>query len=109
MGRAAGRDPAFVGPPAPPYGASDPTGRVLIAELNPDEFVLMGFDSAVSFRPSQGSEFTAAQLLSVQEGRFDNGVWKTSRERATPQGANSPATVSLPEEGAMIRVNLVRY
>jgi hypothetical protein len=89
--------------------ASEPTGRVLIAELNPDEFLLMGFDAAVSLRPSQGADFTAAQLLKVQEGHFENGDWKTVREGPTTQGDHAPATVSLPAEGAMIRVGLMRY
>jgi hypothetical protein len=107
--RPAGRPPAGVAPPAAAAVPSDPTGRVLIAELSPDQFLLMGFDSAVSFRPSQGSDYTAAQLLKVEEGYFDNGVWKTTREGSTSQGDYSPATVNLPAQGAMIRVSLMRY
>jgi hypothetical protein len=106
--RPAGRAPAGAAQPAA-SAPSEPTGRVLIAELNPDEFLLMGFDSAVSFRPVQGSDFTAAQLLKVLEGHYDNGVWKTTREGSTSQGDYSPATVNLPAQGAMIRVSLMRY
>jgi hypothetical protein len=107
--RPAGRQPAGMAPSAAASAPSDPTGRVLIAELGPDEFLLMGFDSAVSFRPAQGSDYTAAQLLKVQEGHFDNGVWKTTREGSTSQGDYAPATVNLPAQGAMIRVTLMRY
>jgi hypothetical protein len=42
--------------PAPPPG-SEPAGRVLVGELGPDEFPVLGFDSNVAFRPAQGSEF----------------------------------------------------
>jgi hypothetical protein len=107
--RPVGRAPAGVAPSAAAAAPAEPTGRVLIAELSPDQFLLMGFDSAVSFRPVQGSDYTAAQLLKVEEGNYDNGVWKTTREGSTSQGDYSPATVNLPAQGAMIRVTLMRY
>jgi hypothetical protein len=106
--RPAPRQPASVAPSAA-AAPSDPTGRVLIAELSPDQFLLIGFDSAVSFRPVQGSDYTAAQLLKVEEGYYDSGVWKTTREGSTSQGDYSPPTVNLPAQGARIRVTLMRY
>ena len=107
--RPVGRAPAGVAPSAAASAPSEPMGRVLIAELSPDQFLLMGFDSAVSFRPVQGSDYTAAQLLKVEEGYYDNGVWKTTREGSTSQGDYSPATINLSAQGAMIRVTLMRY
>ena len=107
--RPVGRAPAGVAPAAAASLPSEPTGRVLIAELSPDQFLLMGFDTAVSFRPVQGSDYTAAQLLKVEEGSYDNGVWKTTREGSTSQGDYSPATVNLPAQGAVMRVTLLRY
>jgi hypothetical protein len=107
--RPAGREPTVVAPAAAGAVIGEPTGRVLIAELTPDEFLLMGFDCAVSFRPTQGSDFTAAQVLKVQEGHFDNGIWQTTREGTAAQGNGFPATVTLPAEGAMMRVDLMRY
>jgi Domain of unknown function (DUF5597) len=82
---------------------------VLIAELGSDEFLLMGFDSAVSFRPVQGSDYAAAQLVKVEEGHYENGIWKTTRVGSTSQGDYSPATINLPAQGASIRVTLMRY
>jgi hypothetical protein len=106
--RPVGRQPSGV-MPAVVAAPSDPTGRALIAELGPDQFLVMGFDSAVSFRPVQGSDYTAAQLLKVEEGTYENGVWKTTREGSTSQGDYSPPTVNLPAQGACIRVTLMRY
>ncbi len=106
--RPVGRQPAGLAPAAP-AAPSDPTGRALIAELGPDQFLVMGFDSAVSFRPVQGSDFTAAQLLKVEEGTYQNGAWKTTREGSTSQGDYSPPTVNLPASGACVRVTLMRY
>jgi hypothetical protein len=107
--RRVARQPAGAPPPAPASIPSEPTGRVLIAELSPDEFLLMGFDSAVEFRPAQGSDFTAAQLLKVEEGYFENGAWKATRAGTTSQGDYSPATVNLAARGARMRVTLMRY
>ena len=42
-------------------------GRVLMGELGPDEFLILGFDSAVDFRPRVGSKYTAAQLLQADQ------------------------------------------
>jgi hypothetical protein len=51
--RPVGRTPAGVAASAAAPAPAEPSGRVLIAELNPDQFLLMGFDTAVSFRPVQ--------------------------------------------------------
>jgi hypothetical protein len=95
--------------PAPPPG-SEPTGRVLIGELGPDEFLVLGFDSNVEFRPGQGSEFTAAQFLEADEGVYDeNGVWKRTDIGRTAQGDYAPPTISLPAQGALFKVKLMRF
>jgi hypothetical protein len=95
--------------PAPPAG-TEPTGRVLIGELGPDEFLVLGFDSNVEFRPVQGSEFTAAQFLEADEGVYDeNGVWKRTDIGRISQGDYAPPTISLPTQGALFKVKLIRY
>jgi hypothetical protein len=95
--------------PAPAAGA-EPSGRVLIGELGPDEFLVLGFDSTVEFRPSQGSDFTAAQFLEADEGVYDdNGVWKRTDIGRIAQGDYAPPTVSLPAQGALFKVKLFRY
>ena len=49
-----GRAPAgTIGQPAA-AAASEPSARVMIAELGGDEFLVMGFDSSVEWRPAQG-------------------------------------------------------
>ena len=58
-----------------------PAARVLVGELGPDEFLIMGFNAAVDIRPTVGSGFTAAQFLQVEEGVYENGVWKTTNRR----------------------------
>jgi len=89
--------------------AAEPSGRVLVAELGADEFLVMGFGSAVEFRPVQGSDFTAAQLLSNEQGVYQNGVWKTTVHGETAQGDYTGPIVNLPETGALVKVKLMRY
>jgi hypothetical protein len=107
--RPPGRQPAGSVGAAPAAAPGEPSGRVLIAELAPDEFLIMGFDSTVEFRPVQGSDYTASQLLSNEEGVYENGVWKRTVLGTTSQGDYSGPTVRLSAQGGMIRVKLIRY
>jgi hypothetical protein len=86
-----------------------PSSRVLVGELGPDEFLIMGFDATVDFRPTVGSDFTAAQFLQVEEGVYENGVWNTTNRGRTYQGSYTPPSIRLPAQGAIFRVKLMRY
>jgi hypothetical protein len=96
---------------APATGAtalepSAPTGRVLVGELGPDEFLIAGFDAALDFKPPMGSEFNNAQFILVEEGTYEKGDWKTTRER---NGDMNTSGLRLPADGALIKVKLMRY
>jgi hypothetical protein len=69
----------------------------------------MGFESSVEWRPVQGSDYTAAQFLQVEEGYYENGVWKQTNLGSTAQDDYSGPTVGLPAQGALMRVKLMRY
>jgi hypothetical protein len=86
-----------------------PSARVLVGELGPDEFLIMGFNAAVDIRPTVGSGFTAAQFLQVEEGVYENGVWKTTNVGRTYQGSFTPPSISLTAQGSIFRVKLMRY
>lgn len=90
-------------------GTKDTTGRALIGQLGPDEFLIAGFDTFVQFRPSRddtGKEQTA-QFLSVQEGAYDSeGEWKTKR---LWNGDEAFFGLLLPAAGTTLRVRLTRY
>ncbi len=60
-------------------GTQNRTGRVLIGQLSPDEFLVAGFDASVVFRPRAGSKSAQSQFLSVEEGTFEDGKWKPTR------------------------------
>jgi hypothetical protein len=55
-----------------------PSGAAIIINIAPDEFVIAGEGLTVTFLPdSPGPQHT--ELLSVEEGTFDNGVWLPGR------------------------------
>jgi hypothetical protein len=49
-------------------GPPELSGRVLVGQLGPDEFLIMGFDADLVFRPAWGSHYTGAQFVEVEEG-----------------------------------------
>jgi len=104
-----GRQPAGAIGQAAAAGVPEPSARVMIAELGPDEFLVMGFESSVEWRPVQGSDFTAAQFSEVEEGSYENGVWKPTVIGTTSQGDYTGPMVNLSAQGALMRVKLTRY
>jgi hypothetical protein len=105
-----GVSPRFGVPAAPASqpAAPEPTGpgRVMVAQLAPDEFLFMGASVSIDIRPAYGSDFNTAQYLRVEEGTYENGAWKASVVR---NGDISGRGLSLPATGAMLKVKLTRY
>lgn len=100
------------GNPHPEYGGTFGTqtpkmsGRALVAELAPDEFIIIGFDARADFRPAPGRKAQNAQFLRAEEGTFVDGQWKTTR---LLNGDETFFGIRLPSEGTMIRVKLTAY
>jgi hypothetical protein len=87
-------------------GPPEPSGRALVGQLGPDEFLIMGFDSDLQFRPAWGSRYTGAQFVEVEEGVYENGVWKRTEIH---NGDFSDRGIVLPSRGAMVRAKAIRY
>ncbi len=94
------------GRPLAPSGPPEPSGRVLVGQLGPDEFLIAGFDAALDFKPPLGSGFTGAQFLQVEEGRYENGAWQRT---ALLVGNFTDGGLRFPTRGALLRVHLMRY
>lgn len=94
------------GQPLTPTGPPEPSGRVLVGQLGQNEFLFVGFDAALDFKPSLGSQYTGVQFLLVEEGIYDNGVWKRTGLR---NGDFTDRGLTFPSEGAVIRAELMRY
>ena len=90
------------------FGTQTPamSGRALVAELAPDEFVVMGMDAHVQFRPVRGRKKRNAQFLSAEEGIYAEGQWKPKR---VLNGDETFFGVSLPAQGTILRLKLMAY
>ena len=62
-----------------PPGNKDFHGAALVAQVGPDEFVVTGVDSAVSFHLPGKLPGIRMQVISAEEGVYENGVWKPLR------------------------------
>jgi len=94
------RQPSWVEPTGPP---PVPSGRVLLAQLEPDEFLVLGFDTTIDFRPPAASGHREGRFVRVEEGTYKDGVWTAAR---TLPAASPARGLTLPKGGAMFRVKL---
>ena len=62
-----------------PPGNKDFHGAALVAQVGSDEFVVTGVDSSVSFHLPGRLPGIRMQVLSAEEGSYENGVWKSLR------------------------------
>ena len=83
-----------------PPGTNDAHGVALVAQCGPDEFLVSGVDASVSFHVPGRLPGMRMQILSAEEGSYDDGVWKTKRlwngdetDRGLQFHAHDPAVV----------------
>lgn len=88
-----------------PGGTRELSGRALLIQSGADEFFVLGFDSKVTFRPARDDEADSAEMLAVEEGRFDGDVWVAERQLC---GDQTFFGVSLRPWGTLLRVSLQR-
>jgi hypothetical protein len=66
-----------------PPGTLDGTGRAMVAQLGPLEFLVTGFDASVSFEPATTlgakPDNEQIEILRADEGQYVNGNWQTAR------------------------------
>jgi hypothetical protein len=111
-----------------PKGNSEPLGRALVAQLNPNEFLVAGSSCRVDFRPA-GTEaqrktqqivngtgqapsalidgkWQHRQFLRVDEGTYVNGVFKADR---ILNGDQTDYGLILNSEPNVLRVSVATY
>lgn len=57
-------------------GTPNHEGRALVAQLGPDEFLVTGIESSVAFHTEGKLPGIRMQILSAEEGSYENGTWK---------------------------------
>jgi Domain of unknown function (DUF5597)/Beta-galactosidase len=85
-----------------PYTLDGPWGRGIIIELAPDDFIVAGTGFRLDFRELTGPP-RDARLLSIDEGTFENGEWKTERRLNGDE-----QHVRFSDKGRILRVRLIR-
>lgn len=98
-------------PPAAPVSTTSDTrglkaGRVMVASLGPDEFLVAGIDCRVQFAPPVHSGGKQMQLLRVEEGRYDGTTWVPSR---LWNGDETDYGLNFGGNGSLLRVKLGSY
>jgi len=99
---ATGRQPGW-GEPRPP---TIPSGRALLAQVEPDEFLILGFDSTIDFRPPVTSGHREARFVQIEEGVYQDGAWTAAKSQPGVSARFPARGLALPKEGAMLRVKL---
>lgn len=62
-----------------PKGNPDPVGRVLLAQLGDNEFIVTGYLCRVDFKVPDAASGAQRDFLRVEEGRYEGGVFRPSR------------------------------
>jgi hypothetical protein len=90
-------------------------GRVLIAQIDPDTFMLAGFDTRVTLLPADGragqaqighAQIGHAQILRAEEGKYENGEWHALR---ILNGDQTDRGINLHHENTVVRVRMGTY
>jgi hypothetical protein len=87
-----------------PPGTKDAHGVALVAELGPDEFLVTGVDASVNFHLRGRLPGMRMDILSAEEGSYENGVWKPVRlwnGDETDRGLQFPG-----DDPAVVRIRL---
>ena len=87
-----------------PEAAPNPTGRVLVAQLGDNQFLVAGYYCRVEFRPATGDK--RRQFLRVDEGTYENGVFKFLR---ILNGDETDNGLNLRAEQIALRVSVGVY
>jgi hypothetical protein len=88
-------------------GTQDISGRALIAQLTPDEFLILGSNANIVFSPKLGDPRRHVSYVSVEEGVYkEDGAWHRTR---LLNGDETYFGLGLPHEGTTLRVKLMKY
>jgi hypothetical protein len=60
-------------------GTKDAHGSAMVAQIGPDEFLVTGLDASISFHLPGKLPWIRSQIVSAEQGTYDNGVWKPLR------------------------------
>jgi hypothetical protein len=87
-------------------GTKDAHGAALIGQLGPDEFLVTGVDASVNFHLPGKLPWTRSEILSAEEGSYENGGWKPLK---LWNGDETDRGLCFYGKPAVVRVRLHRF
>jgi hypothetical protein len=87
-------------------GTKDAHGAALVAQLGPDEFLVTGVDTSVTFHLPGKLPWIHSQIVSAQQGTYENGVWKPIR---LWNGDETDRGLCFYQKPEVVRVRLGRF
>jgi beta-galactosidase GanA len=81
-------------------------GRVLIAPIGTDEFLVLGVDASVKFHRTLHAQTVQTQFLRIQEGHYEGSDWKGGR---LWNGDEADSGIFFSYPGAVLHVKLGIY
>jgi beta-galactosidase GanA len=90
---------------APAAPNPNPTGRALVAQLGPDEFLVTGVSARVDFRPTEAAGKHRAWVR-VEEGTYVDGKWKFKR---IWNGDQTDYGLNFTTQPQVLRVTVMSY
>ncbi len=88
-----------------PSWAGEPVGGAAVAQLSADSFLVVGDHVRLDFAPASGSPANGI-MVNVEEGRFENGQWVTSR---VWNGDETDYGLNLVDRPQVLRVTMGHY
>ena len=89
-----------------PDWSAIPSGGALLAQLGPDEFLLVGQRVRVNFAPAADRKANGLIFASVEEGSYVDGRWQRLR---VWNGDQTDYGLNLTDEPRLLRVRLATY
>ena len=87
-------------------GTKDAHGAALVAQIGPDEFLVTGIDASVSFHLPGKQPWIRSQIISAEQGAYENGVWKPLRRWNGDETDRGLCFHSAPE---VVRVKMGKF
>ena len=87
-------------------GTKDAHGAALVAQLGPDEFLVTGVDASVVFHVPGKLPWIRSQILSAEQGGYENGAWKSVR---LLNGDETDRGLCFYEKPILVRVKMQRF
>jgi beta-galactosidase GanA len=89
-----------------PEGSEIPSGGVLVAELGEDEYLVVGVNARINFNVGPAQNGKGFIYDSVEEGRYENGIWVSER---IWNGDQTDYGVNIVNKPLVFKVKLATY